>query len=234
MDKKELVVKYQRLVRGACSAHNLQNVFYKKIKGSGNQINAPCALLKKVHIHIKGNNNTITIGDFSQLKGVSIVIHGNNNCVSISPWCTMIGTELCMEDSENTIYIGEHSRFLGRTHLATIEGTKISVGGDCLFSGDGHFRTGDSHSVLNLKGERINPSEDISIGDHVWVGAKVTCLKGAVVPSHSVVGACALITGKFSEPNCALAGVPAKVVKREIDWSITRIPMDNAKGEAEG
>lgn len=233
MNKKELVVKYRSLVSLACSVYNLRNVFRTKKKGEDNWVTAPCALLKKVHIDIKGKNNTVTIGDFSQLNGASIVIHGNNNHITIGPWCTLVGTELCIEDSGNAITIGEHTRFLGKTHLAAIEGTNIFIGGDCLFSSDVHFRTGDSHSVLNLQGKRINPSEDIVIGDHVWVGTKVTCLKGVAVPSRSILGACTLVTGKFTEENCVLAGVPAKVVKRGVDWDIRRLPIEETKGQVE-
>ena len=231
MNKKELVVKYRSLVAAACTVHNFRNVFRTKKKGSGNRISAPCALLKKANIQISGSNNTVIVGDFSVLKGVSLSIHGNNNTITIGSWCHLAGTEFCIEDSGNTITIGERTKLLGKTHLAAIEGTNIRIGEDCLFSSDIHFRTGDSHSVLDMQGRRVNRSEDIVIGDHVWVGTKVTCLKGAEVPPHSVIGACALVTGKFEQPHCALAGVPAKVVKSGVDWSLKRIPVGETAGD---
>ena len=225
MDKKTLVTKYRPLVSLACRVHNARNFLRIRKKGSGNRIIAPCGLLKKVEIHISGSNNTVVIGDFSVLKGASIYIHGSNNCITIGPWCHLAGTELCIEDSGSRITVGERTKFLGKTHLAAIEGTEIAIGRDCLFSSDVHFRTGDSHSLLDMEGRRINASQDIRLGDHVWVGTKVTCLKGASVADHSVIGACALVTGKFTEKNAALAGVPAKVVKTGVDWSIRRIPL---------
>ena len=224
MNKKELVVKYRSLVSMACSAFNFFNTRVRK-KGAGNHIDMGCALLKKTRITIHGKNNTVKIGDFSQLEGASITIYGDNNVVTVEPWCTLKGTELHIEKSGGSIVIGEHTRILGKTHLAVLEGTSIRIGRDCLFSSDIHFRTGDSHSVLDLQGRRINPSEDIWVGDHVWFGTKVTCLKGARIPSHSIVGACALVTGKFEKPNCVLAGVPAKVVKQGVDWSISKVPV---------
>lgn len=234
MNKKELVVKYRGLVSLACGVFNLPTVFGRHIRGSNNRIEAPCALLRGVKIRISGSGNRIVIGDFSVLKGVSIHISGDNNTVLIGSWCHLNGTEICMEDSGNILNVGEKTRFLGKTHLAAIEGTAISIGRDCLFSGDVHFRTGDSHSILDKTGRRINASRDITLGDHVWVGTRVTCLKGASVASHSVLAACALVTGQFPESGCILAGVPAKVVKREIDWSILRtgvgeIPADFAE-----
>lgn len=225
MNKKELVVKYRSFVSLACRGHNLRNIFRIKKSGENNRIIAPCALLKKVKIRIKGSNNTIVVGDFAQLNGASIYINGSNNVITIGSWSYLGGTDLFVEDDGGQITIGERTKFLGKTHLAVIEGTSITIGKDCLFSSDIQFRTGDSHSVLDLQGRRINASEDIVIGDHVWVGTKAFCTKGAKVASHSIIGACALVTKAFEEPNCTLAGVPAKVVKHGVDWSIRRIPV---------
>ena len=71
--------------------------------------------------------------------------------------------------------------------------------------------------------ERINPSLSIGIGDHVWVGTKVTMLKGTQVPRDCVVGAGSLLCRAYEHPNCVIAGVPAKEVKQDIDWMRERI-----------
>lgn len=224
MNKKELVVKYRPLIALACAVYNLKNSFRRKV-AKGNRITVGCALFDKVNFFVKGQGNEIIIEDFCRLKNCNIIISGSNNKIVIGKWSTLLGAELCIENSGNEINLGEHTRILGKTHLAAIEGTKILVGKDSMFSSDIHFRTGDSHSILDLEGKRINASEDIIIGEHVWVGTKVTCLKGARVPDHSIVGACALVTGKFHKPNCVLAGVPARVVKEQVDWSIHRVPL---------
>lgn len=231
MDKKELVVKYKGLVRLACAVHNFPSRLFVGGKGKNNKVEVSCALLKKTHIHFSGNNNRVIIQDFARLNRVHMEIHGNNNTVVIGPWSYLTQTEICTEDRGNRVEIGAKTRILGKTHLAAIEGTAIRIGEDCLFSSDIHFRTGDSHSVLDLSGRRINPSQDITVGDHVWIGTKVTCLKGAQVPEHSIVGAASLVTGQFSQPNCTLAGVPAKVVKTDVDWFIRRIPTEDSAAD---
>ena len=231
MNKKELVVKYRPLVSLACRMHNLRNFFRIKKTGQGNEIIAPCALMKKVNIRIKGSNNKIIIGDFAQLTGACITIHGSGNTVTIGNWAYLGGTDLFIEDNGGSIFIGDHTKFLGKTHLAVIESTSITIGRDCLFSSDIQLRTGDSHSVLDLEGRRINTSQDITLGDHVWVGTKAFLSKGAKVPPHSIVGACALVTKAFEEPHISLAGVPAKVVKQGVDWSIRRIPVGEKAGD---
>jgi len=225
MDKKALVVKYRQLVSLACRLYNLPNLLRRRIKGKGNRIEAPCALMKRVDIRISGSNNRVIIEDFAVLIGVSVYITGDYNTLTIGSWCHLNGTEVCMEKSGNTVAVGSGSKLMGKTHLAALEGTRIDIGRDCLFSSDIHFRTGDSHSVLDRNGRRINPSQDISLGEHVWVGTKVICLKGTVVPAHSIVGAGALVTKAFSEPHCVLAGNPAKVVKTGVNWSLKRIPI---------
>jgi len=225
MNKKELVVKYRSLVSLACRIHNLRNCFRIRKTGDNNRIIAPCALLKQVDIRIKGSNNTITVEDFAQLKGTSIYINGSGNTITVGGWSYLGGTDLFIEDDGGSIAIGSRTKFLGKTHLAVIEGTAITIGEDCLFSSDIQLRTGDSHSVLDMEGRRVNESQDIVLGDHVWVGTKAFLNKGAKVAPHSIVGACALVTKAFEEPHCAIAGVPAKVVKRDIDWSIRRIPV---------
>lgn len=225
MNKKELVVKYRGLVSFACRIHNLRNFFRIQKRGEDNRIEAPVALLKKVHIRIKGSGNRIIIGDFAQLPGASITIHGSNNVVNIGPWSYLGGTDLFMEDDGGSITIGEHTKFLGKTHLAVIEGTNITIGRDCLFSSDIQLRTGDSHSILDQSGRRVNASRDIAIGDHVWVGIQAFINKGSCVAPHCIVGARAMVTKAFEEPHCVLAGIPARVVKHGVDWSIRRIPV---------
>lgn len=225
MNKKELVVKYRGLVSAACRLHNLRNCFRIKKTGADNRIHAPCALLKGVRIRIKGSGNEVLVEDFAQLKDVSIYINGSGNRITIGPWSYLGGTDLFIEDNGGSIHVGGRTKFLGKTHLAVIEGTSITIGEDCLFSSDIQLRTGDSHSVLDLQGHRVNASRDIVLGDHVWVGTGAFVNKGAQVASHSIVGARAMVTGSFEEPHCALAGVPAKIVKRGVDWSIRRIPV---------
>ena len=193
--------------------------------GGGYKLVAPCALLDKVSFSVRGKNNVVIFDDFSRLRNCVISIRGNNNLIHVGSWCGLNQVEFCVEDDNNEIVIGDHTGIHGKTHLAAIEGTKIHIGKDCMFSSDIHFRTGDSHSIVDLSGKRINESKDIVIGNHVWVGTKVTCLKGAVVPEHSIVGACSLVTGKHSVPNCVVAGVPAKIVKKDVDWSSARVPV---------
>ena len=196
---------------------------FNSVRKGKNPLSVGAAMLKQVKIRISGHGNTIAVSDWSALFGCTIDIRGNGNRIEIGPDCVLRQVELVIEDDGNVISIGKGSRLYGPSQLAAIEGTKISVGEDCLFSSGVKIRTGDSHSVIDREGNRINPSEDVSIGEHVWLGTDVLCLKGTRVPGHCIVGARALVNRAFAEGNCVLAGAPAQIVKTGVDYLCERL-----------
>lgn len=97
-------------------------------------------------------------------------------------------------------------------------GGDITIGDDCLFA-NGVFWTGDFHVIRDRKtGQILNHNADIVVGRHVWLGTGVKVLKGACIPDNAIVGAYSIVTRRFEMPNVVLVGVPAKVVKTDVDW----------------
>lgn len=173
---------------------------------------------KRCKIINHGKNNTINIGKGCRLKNCRIQIFGDNNIININRDCVGNDIDLWISDG-SCVHIGHNTHFTGKIHIACIEGRTISIGDCCLFSNDITFRTGDSHSVINNLGKRINLSADIRIGNHVWIGQKVIVLKGSEIGSDSIVGTGTIVTGKRFENNVILAGTPAKVIKTDVSWS---------------
>lgn len=190
-----------------------------KYRNASNKVLIYSSLLKKTTIRVFGTNNTIVIDSLCRLTKCQIIIYGNNNIVNIKQRCAFNSTSLVIEDNNNSIEIGEFTWIAGKTELCAMESTKIIIGDRCMFSGNIHFRTGDSHSIIdeNLN-SRVNFSRDIFIGNHVWVGSNVTCLKGSSIADDSIIGYGSLVTKKFDEPNVVLAGVPAKIVRSKVNW----------------
>ena len=172
-------------------------------------------LLNTVEISIKGKDNRIEIECGSILSRCTIKVYGNNNNIHIDSNCKIHGGSFWVEDDYGSILIAENTTISGRTEFACIEGKRIIVGKDCMFSRNIRIVTGDSHSIINNLGERINPSKNITIGDHVWVGNRTTISKGTVIPSESIVASNSLVNKDFTNAGscCMIAGIPATIVK---------------------
>ena len=95
----------------------------------------------------------------------------------------------------------------------------------CLFSSKIALFTSDGHTIIDdIKGKILNSRNGtIVIGNHVWVGNKVIVNKGVVISDDSVIGTGAIVTNAFDETNVIIAGVPAKVIKKEVNWCSKRI-----------
>lgn len=180
-------------------------------------------ILNKCKIKIVGENNYIYIGTLSRLKNTVIYISGDNNKVYIGDDVRIIDGNLHIEDDLGGIEIGSDTAICGKTHLAVIEGTKILIGKGCLFSSSIVVRTGDSHSILDLDGNRVNYSKSVIIGNHVWVGNQVIILKGVRIPENTIVGTGAVVTKSFDNSNIIIGGIPATIIKKNIIWRGERI-----------
>lgn len=221
---RKLVERFPKLVKmGLWMLDALPFRNKKKIRGKGNRIINAGAYLKGCCLNLLGNNNTVKIGKFCRLYNTTITIDGNDNVVELGEFVYVNQGDFYMEDDHGTISVDDHTTFAAAVHFACIEGKKISVGKRCLFSSNITVRVGDSHSLLDLQGTRINPSMDVQIADHVWVGADATILKGTKIHENCVVGTGAVVVKGTAGPNCALAGNPAKVVKTDINWMNDRI-----------
>lgn len=199
----------------------LGNNRYKNKKS--NYVHIGVSICRKNLFIFTGHNNSIQIADSCQLHKCIFSINGNNNEIIINNNCILSNTSVVTENDTNRISIGANSTLYGQTELAAMESTQISIGEDCMFSSDILLRTGDSHSIINTNQNRINRSQDIIIGNHVWIGTKVICLKGTIIGDNCIVGAGSLLNKPYNGNNRIIAGTPAKIIKKDINWLRERI-----------
>lgn len=228
--KIEFIKKHRFLFNVCIKLHNL---FFNRVRiKKGNIFKTGLVYLKNCRIHVDGLHNEIQIADFTRLINCEITVLGNNSKILIDNRCYLNELSIYFEDNSDFVHIGEHTSMDGKIELACIEGTSIIIGKDSMFSRNIHIRTGDAHLILDPKGDRINYSKNVMIGDHVWVGTGVLITKGCSVGAGSVVGAGAIVTGKEFPKNSIIAGVPAKVIRENVFWKRERYYVtqnDNGK-----
>ena len=207
----------------------IYNLLKKNItRVGGNLLNIKGVFSDRTTICVQGTNNTIIIEKgLTKLKNCSITIRGNNSTIHIGAGCKFKDVSLYIEDSGGRITIDKDTIIYGKTHIAVIEGKSVAIGERCLFSSNITIRTGDSHSILDKNGKRINPSKDISIGNHVWIGNTVIILKGTKVNEDSVIATGGILTGKEFPSNSIIGGLGGTILKSEVDWCSERKPIDD-------
>jgi len=196
----------------------------RNIQGRNHVIDIhPTAVMDGVEFEITGEGHHISIGRKAALKNVHFRIIGKNHRIVISENCCFeAGGSLWMADENGLIHISAGTTFVN-VHLAVTENnSQIIIGEDCMFASNIDVRTGDSHPVLDLAGNRLNPAKSVKIGDHVWVAGHCSILKGVSLPSHTVVGIRSTVTRSFDESHIAIGGVPAKILKRGVTWGRVR------------
>ena len=177
-------------------------------------------------VWISGNNNFVKIEDNCKFLNVQFFVQGDNNKIHIHKNCSVVYTDFHIESDcvkkQNTIAIFGgttiHGRSEKRVEIFLDEGTNVVIGSDCMLSNNILIRTTDSHSILDKNGVRINFAKDVEIGNHCWIGANATILKGVNISDKNVVAAGCVCTKSFEKSNTIIAGCPARVVKEEIDW----------------
>ena len=122
---------------------------------------------------------------------------------------------------------------------------EIHFGDDCLLSWDILVMDTDEHPLFNrhetarretrdpnpvpcpeapcpvsnyIENQRINPDKPIRVGDHVWIGCKCVLLKGAEVPSNTVLAAGTMLKTTFAGEHQVIGGNPPSILKRDVRW----------------
>lgn len=175
-----------------------------------------CFAIKcKIHriVYEIGENSEIYKCSVCSKKNGKIII-GNN--------CRLKHCVFNFYGDGGKIIIKDHVVFNARpeakTRLFVKNESSIVIDDDCLFSNSIDISTTDWHSVIDENGRRINLEKDVFIGEHVWIGRKATICKGVSISPNSIVASCSVVTKPITESNVVIAGNPAVIKKRNINW----------------
>ncbi len=125
---------------------------------------------------------------------------------------------------DNRIVSCRHGMFGSEPYLVTI-------GSNCLFSGEVQFLTHDGS--LDIFRDEIPEAfiyKPVVVGSNVFIGFRVTIMPGVTIGDNVVIGAGSVVT-KNIESNTVVAGVPAKVISSVQDYKKKILPhIDKING----
>ncbi|MCL6547010.1 MAG: hypothetical protein K6T61_17490 [Bryobacteraceae bacterium] len=166
-------------------------------------------------ITIDGDDNVVEIGAGTKL-GVNATFRGDRNVISIGDACHLHGfvNVLC---SDAYLKIGRRTTMV-QGSIQLHEPGSIVFGEDCMISSQVYVSLSDIHPIYDrASGQRLNPAASVTVGDHVWMGLRCLVMKGTEIGDGSVIAAGAIVSGEVP-PNTIVAGVPARVVRQDIEW----------------
>ena len=161
-------------------------------------IHLPCSF-KKTKI-IVGKKCTVELGAGIVVKKSLTIYTKNHHRVSIGNNFNVRSAEIVCRSEPKTF---------------------VEIGNDVLASSELVIRASDAHTVYDCGTKMpINcPKSGVKIGNHVWIGQRVTLLKDVIIPNNCVISLGAIVTSRKFEDNSIIAGVPAKTIKSNINWS---------------
>lgn len=101
--------------------------------------------------------------------------------------------------------IGINAKINGRCQI----GKYVMMGPECTIYGRNHEFSDVSRPMME---QGFSEEREVVIGDDVWIGGNVTILPGVKIGSHSIIGACSVVTKDVPE-YAIVAGNPAIVKK---------------------
>lgn len=113
---------------------------------------------------------------------------------------------------DGKITIGDHTSIEPHAHIGAADDLRI---GENVVIGSHAFITDHDHSFENLDehiGEQPLTVSPTRIEDYVWLGERVTVLKGVTIGHHAIIGANSVVT-RDVPPYAIAVGTPARVVK---------------------
>lgn len=131
--------------------------------------------------------------------------------------------KLILKECGKNINIEKGAKFSSKVSIGDFSGIGInaSIGGKCtigkyVMMGPNCTIYSRNHEISDISRPMMeqgySEEKEVVIGDDVWIGGNVTVLPGVKIGSHSVIGACSVVTKDVPE-YAVVAGNPAVVKK---------------------
>lgn len=147
--------------------------------------------------------------DYIKTHERSTLYLGENAHLKLNGRFTMHGHSSIMVHKNAIFEIGNNTYLNGGSIDCSHH---ISIGNDCAIADGVRIMDNSWHSANSPTG-----GGEIKIGSNVWIATGAMILPGVKIGDGAIVAAGAVVT-KDVPPRCMVAGVPAKVVKEDVEW----------------
>lgn len=185
----------------------------------GNSIAFSGSVETGVKITFRGRNNRVIVHEPVKLGRLDVVFDCDNGMLEIgsSKGVAAFSGKLRV-GQDATIQIGRNTSTTNPVVISAVEGATVTLGEDVMIASNVQIRSDDGHPIFDVtSGKRVNPARSIAIGSHVWLAGGAAVLGGTTIGNGSVMGLNAVAKGRYPN-NCVIAGVPARVIRRDIAW----------------
>lgn len=179
-----------------------------------------------LNITINGNNNKIFIDDINIFQNLLISLDGYNHRVHIGKdlhnyHCVIKNTAILLFYHDCEIDIGDNIHIEHNCCISLCEPqVKCKIGKNVRFAENVRCFVGDAHPIVDINTNKIvnyaQGNRLVNIGNNCWIGMYSFVGKNAKLADFTIVGAYSVITKGFDESYIAIAGNPAKIIKRGV------------------
>lgn len=178
--------------------------------------------IKDVTINFNsGAENEVILGENGNLNGLTINVDGSFNTVNIGNKTSLTNCTIMLNGNFNyrKISIGKGTYIGGGLIQALRDNSVVEIGEDCMLSTGINVVNNYGINIYDLSTNKIiNQFHNIYIGNHVWLGRNSFINSDTIIADDCIVGARSFVSGHFMKSCCSIAGNPARVVKRNINF----------------
>lgn len=138
-------------------------------------------------------------------EGGNIVFNGSANIGH--------GSKICVSGD---LIIGDNFTITAESSI--ICDKKVEIKDNCVFSWDVLIMDTDAHRIMDENGQITNPDKEIVIGNNVWIGCRVTVLKGSIIGDGNILATNSCVSKNLEGENQIIGGNPARILKENVTW----------------
>lgn len=166
-------------------------------------------------ITFNGDNNILFCEDNLELINSNISFNGNNSIIYLSYGKYPI---LLFVKSNSTIFIGRNNKIISKVIINIQENQNFIMGDECILGSGVIIRPSDGFPIYDLENkQRINFTESIFIGDHVWLDYSSYISGGVKIGSGAIIGKKSFVPPYTTIPsNTQVLGNPCKIINKNV------------------